>query len=184
MIYSQRGPSSNKNLCPTRLLNHLSVTKGHCKMPMTKRYSIQWGYWLQPVGFGIGILLYSLFFFPRRPLEFWSRLIDVFHRYPFVVVLFALVNCFLVSLEFVLIYTRLTSLLFPRTIEGELENCSERVEKQRGMPFAVRVAGEVHVLRFNQEAVLALRSLLGQRVRIAVGALKTVLSVEVIAERR
>jgi hypothetical protein len=77
-----------------------------------------------------------------------------------------------------LMYIPLRSFLFPKKVEGVLEECLPGSHGRRDASIAIRVAGKTHKVRYNGEAVRVLESAMGQSVRVTVGALGTILCIE------
>jgi hypothetical protein len=147
-----------------------------------KQYSINRSYWAVPIGFGVGALLFFLLYFPHDRLQFMRHLHDAFSQYPIVVALFLVANGVVVLALVLLAYTRLRSLLLPMRIEGILQECVLRNEKQDKASITIAVSGRTYKLRFNEEAARVLQGASGRRVRLRVGALRTILFAETIPE--
>jgi hypothetical protein len=83
----------------------------------------------------------------------------------------------------VFIYIPVRGLVFPRQIVGLLEECVLENNGKKEGSITVRVSGVNHAMRFNDAADRALRAVLGQQVRLTVGALKTILLLEAATEK-
>lgn len=146
-------------------------------MRQRRLYSIDKGYWLLPFGFGLGSLFFFMFFFPRHPLQLLKHTNDSF-PYPVVIALSLAANGFVAFVLVYLLYTRLVGLLWPRRVEGLLEECSTDSAKATKNAVTLRVSGQVYGVRFNQTALNELRALLGRQIRLTLGVRGAILTVE------